>query len=40
MNRQAGFTLAELLIAIVGIGAITLLFVALYVVAHFLMKFW
>jgi prepilin-type N-terminal cleavage/methylation domain-containing protein len=40
MNRQAGFTLTELLAVIFGIGVLSLAGLAAWALVHFLMKFW
>lgn len=40
MKYQRGFTIIELLVVVVGLGAIALFGTLLYVVAHFITKYW
>lgn len=40
MNKQRGFTLTELLVTIVGIGAFGLFLCVIYAIVHFIAKFW
>lgn len=39
-SSQLGFTLAELLICIAGVGVLAIIGVTLYVVGHFIAKYW
>lgn len=38
--QKAGFTLVELLVVVGGIGSLVVLAAVIYVVIHFLRKFW
>lgn len=40
MNKQRGFTLLELIIAIVGVGTVIALICVLVVATHFIAKAW
>ena len=39
-NPESGFTIHELILAVIGIGSLGLLVLLIYVAAHFIMKYW
>jgi Tfp pilus assembly protein PilE len=39
-SKQLGFTLVELAITVVGVGVVGLLVAGVWVMAHFIGKFW
>ena len=39
-NGQSGFTIHELILAIIGLGSLVLVVLGIYVLAHFIAKFW
>jgi type II secretory pathway pseudopilin PulG len=40
VKRQAGYTLTEIIVALIGIGVAILSGTAVYIALHFIAKFW
>ena len=40
IKHNAGYTVVEVLVSIVGVGAVAALIVGIYVLCHFIAKMW
>ena len=40
MKNQKGYTLVEILVCIIGLGSLVLFWAGVYVLGHFIAKFW